>query len=142
MDKKFNNLNKFIIFISLLIFVWLVLDLFVFGGQQLGKQTEVENSQEVVVEDTNTDIFYWGDGCPHCETVKAWMSENNIEEKIEIISKEVYKNQANSVELTARAKSCGLDTQRIGVPFLYTIDGQCIVGSPNIIEYLEANISR
>jgi glutaredoxin len=103
-------------------------------------------SQEIAEEltddakQTNADIFYWGDGCPHCHTVQEWIKENNVEEKIEIISKEVYNNRANSAELTVRAESCGMDTQRIGVPFLYTIDGQCLVGSPNIIDYLAAKI--
>jgi hypothetical protein len=35
-----------------------------------------------------------------------------------------------------------MDTQRIGVPFLYTIDGQCLVGTPKIIEYLSAKIAE
>jgi glutaredoxin len=146
-DKQLSNFNKFIIFISLIIFIWLIFDLFVFGARSLEKEIKMEevqesknnsqeNNEEISVEAASTDIFYWGDGCPHCETVKAWMAENKIEEKIEIVSKEVYKNQANSAELAVRAKSCGMDTQRIGVPFLYTLDGQCLVGSPNIIEYL------
>ena len=145
MNKKLSNLNKIIILISVVIFLWLMLDLFVLNGRPLFKR-EANNGgeevSEVVAEQTDTDIFYWGDGCPHCQDVKDWMKENNIEEKIELVSKEVYNNQANSKELTARAKSCGLDTQRIGVPFLYTMDGDCLVGTPNIIEYLSEKITE
>lgn len=155
MNKILNNLNKIIIAISILIFVWLLLDLFVLDGQQFLKRkadkTNQKSSQTVVedngaaledVETISADIFYWGDGCPHCRTVREWIDENNAEEKIEIISKEVYNNKNNFLELTARAKSCGMDTQRIGVPFLYTVDGDCLIGSPNIIEYLAKKIAE
>jgi glutaredoxin len=148
MNKILNNLNKIIILISVAIFAWIAIDLFVLDGRQLAQEETNNAGQETGevlaenIEQVDSDIFYWGDGCPHCQDVKDWMVENNLEEKMEIVSKEVYNNQANSRELTARAESCGLDTQRIGVPFLYTIDGECLIGSPNIIEYLGNKIAE
>lgn len=148
MNKILNNLNKIIILISVAIFAWIAIDLFVLDGRQLAQEdtngTDQETSEVLAKkgEPVDSDIFYWGDGCPHCQDVKDWMAENNFEEKVEIVSKEVYNNQTNSRELTARAESCGLDTQRIGVPFLYTIDGDCLIGTPNIIDYLSAKIAE
>ena len=145
MDKILKHLNKIIIFLSLAIIIYLLLDLFILNGRPLFKknasQNALENS-ETVTAPVTADIFYWGEGCPHCQDVKDWMAEQKVSEKMEVISKEVYNNQANSQELTARAKSCGLDTQRIGVPFLYTIDGDCIIGTPKIIEYLSEKIAQ
>jgi glutaredoxin len=148
MNKKLSSLNKIIILISVAIFAWLAIDLFVLDGRQLSQPKNDDAGQEtneVLAENgepVDSDIFYWGDGCPHCQDVKDWMAENNFEEKVKIVSKEVYNNQANSEELTARAESCGLDTQRIGVPFLYTTDGNCLIGTPNIIEYFSAKIAE
>ncbi len=145
MNKILKHLDKIVIFLSLAIVIYLLLDLFVLNGRPLFKKDtnpiNTENSA-TVTEPVTADIFYWGEGCPHCQDVKEWMAEQKVSEKIEVISKEVYNNQANSQELTARAKSCGLDTQRIGVPFLYTIDGDCIIGTPKIIEYLSQKIAQ
>ena len=80
-------------------------------------------------------IFFYGNTCPHCADVEAWMKENKIEGKISIIKKEVYDNQQNAQELTQVVESCGLPTDSIGVPFLYTED-KCLIGTPDIIDYL------
>lgn len=64
------------------------------------------------------------------------MQENKIEEKIEVVKKEVYDNRANSLELSQAAESCGLDTSSIGVPFLFTPEGKCLIGTPDIVGYL------
>ena len=145
MNKTNKNLNIIVIIVAVAIIAWVALDLFVLNGQGLSKKADNTEQESVVAqagEPVDNDIFYWGDGCPHCQDVKDWMAEQKVSEKMEVISKEVYNNQANSQELTARAKSCGLDTQRIGVPFLYTIDGDCIIGTPKIIEYLSQKIAQ
>ena len=81
-------------------------------------------------------ILYFGDTCPHCENVEKYIKDNNIDSKLEIKRKEVYRNQANARQMADKAKACGLGTDKIGVPFL-SIDGQCILGDQPIIEYLE-----
>ncbi|QQS44345.1 hypothetical protein IPM65_01970 [Candidatus Roizmanbacteria bacterium] len=81
-------------------------------------------------------IFFYGNTCPHCADVEKWMQENKIEEKIEVVKKEVYDNRANSLELSQAAESCGLDTSSIGVPFLFTPEGKCLIGTPDIVGYL------
>ena len=145
MNKTNKNLNIILIVLALAIITWVALDLFVLNGQGLSKKAD-NAEQELVVEQTgepvDKDIFYWREGCSYCQEVKDWMATNNVEEKIEIVSKDIYSNRNDYDELTARAKSCGMDTQRIGVPFLYTVDGQCLVGAPPIIEYLTAKIAE
>ena len=95
------------------------------------------NKNTITKEDTQgaVPIFFYGNTCPHCAEVETWMKENNIEDKISIVKKEVYDNQQNAAEMTDAAKSCGLPTDTIGVPFLYA-EGKCLIGSPDVIRYL------
>lgn len=88
----------------------------------------------------NTDsgmIFFFGDTCPHCKNVEAYMSETGIENKLKFQKLEVYNNPANAQLLVQTAKKCGLDTTAgVGVPVFY--DGQnCIMGDQPIIDYLK-----
>ena len=142
-------MTKLIVTISLLVTSLVFIVVIVMGSQQgeglpladNGQQTEQEGTE--TVEKVDADIFYWGTTCPYCHDVQDWMEEQGVEEKIEIISKEVYNNRANSLELSARARSCDLDADRgVPVPFLYTIDGDCLIGSLDIIEYLEGRIAE
>ena len=105
--------------------------------------TEVGSSVTPTFVNSQVPIFFYGNACPHCADVEKWMEENGIEEKIEIVKKEVYDNRANSLEMTEVAKSCGLPINSIGVPFLYTHESKCLIGSPDIINYLsdKADIS-
>jgi len=88
------------------------------------------------------NILYYGSTCPHCHETIEWMEKNQVEKKVSIVRKEVYANKQNSRELLMRAKSCGLDTSRIGVPFMYTIGGKCLIGTPNIKAYLTTELDQ
>lgn len=85
-------------------------------------------------------VFYYGVTCPYCEDVEDWMTENGIEEKITIVKKEVYEDRDNAMELTQAAGSCGMDTASVGVPFLHTPQGECFIGSIDIINYLSGQV--
>jgi glutaredoxin len=82
-------------------------------------------------------VFYYGNTCPHCKEVEDWMEENKIEEKLKIVKKEVYDNKANASELFSVAKKCGINSSSIGVPFLYTQEGKCLIGTPDVTNYLK-----
>lgn len=96
----------------------------------------------ILGSNNETNVFYWGTTCPHCHEVIEWMEENNIEQELNITRKEVYENQENAADLSKKAESCGMDTSRIGVPFLYTNNGNCIVGTPDIINYFENQVKQ
>lgn len=98
-----------------------------------GADTSPTTKTEVITDGAIT--FFYGNTCPHCADVEAWMKENKIEEKVSLTKKEVYDNIGNSIELTKIAERCGLPTDSIGVPFLYA-EGKCYVGSPDVITYL------
>ena len=82
-------------------------------------------------------ILFFGDTCPHCKNVEAFISANNIRSKLEFQELEVYNNKTNAALLAQKAKQCGLDTSAgIGVPFFF--DGtQCLQGDQPIIDFLK-----
>ena len=86
-------------------------------------------------------ILYYGQACPHCHVVEDYLSHNNITQKLQLISKEVYNDQANANELMTVAKSCGLSTEDIGVPLLWN-GHQCIIGDQPIIDFLNNKINQ
>jgi glutaredoxin len=81
-------------------------------------------------------VLFYGDGCPHCENVDAFVAENGIETKVPFVKKEVFNNQTNAAEMADFAKQCGLATDSIGVPFLW--DGRnCFTGDIDIINFFK-----
>jgi len=100
------------------------------------------DQSSVVVEDMDVDILYWGTTCPHCHDTINWIEQNKIEDKLKIVRKEVYNNQTNSIELSTKAKSCGLDEANVGVPFMYTNKGDCLIGTPDITDYLDKKVNQ
>jgi len=131
-------MNKQTIVTSILIFVIVgLLSTIVLGSKNKTTPKGIENNTETKSEvaSDGSITFFYGNTCPHCADVEAWMKENNIEEKVPLTKKEVYDNTANSVELTKVAEGCGLPIDSIGVPFLFA-EGKCFVGSPDVIAYL------
>lgn len=82
--------------------------------------------------------YYWGDGCPHCKVVTDFVESWDKKDQVAIDKKEVWNNRANYSAMLERAKSCNLNSNSLGVPFLYTIDGKCLVGDQPIIDFFKA----
>lgn len=91
-------------------------------------------------------VFYWGEGCPHCETVEEWLEVNNQQNTLKINSKEVYKNQNNSKELIDTVNQYCPQLQGesgIGVPTGFDpISQKCFQGSDEIIEFLSDKLTK
>ena len=86
-------------------------------------------------------IFFWGEGCTHCEKVKEYIKEKNLDSKIKISYKEVYNDQNNQKQLVETVKKCPeIDTsQGIGVPLAFdTQNNKCLYGDATIIDWLNA----
>jgi len=78
-------------------------------------------------DEENKVIFYWGVGCPHCENIKEYIKENQIDKKILIEEREVYNDKKNLEMLRMDAQRCGLGSSMIGIPFL-VYKQKCYVG--------------
>lgn len=103
------------------------------------------NSQKTVVQkfpDSEAQlILFWGDGCPHCENVKKYIKDNNLETKVKIAFKEVYLDKNNQKLLETTIQKCPeIDSSRgIGVPLAFdTQNAKCFYGDTPIIEWLKA----
>ena len=87
-------------------------------------------------------ILYYGDGCPHCKVVEDYIAQNNLQTKLDISEKEVWHNQTNLNELTNKARACGLDLNKLGIPMLWDrktdkcYGGQTDKGEGEVIDFL------
>ena len=118
-----------------------LLSVIVLGSKNKNTQLNIVQSNQEgsltpkTTSNNNSIIFFYGNTCPHCKEVEEWIKDNKIEEKIDMIKKEVYDNRENAQELSLVAHNCGLDTNSVGVPFLYS-ENRCFVGTPDIESYL------
>jgi len=100
-------------------------------------QNPVQQANQSPDQDTSGIILFYGDGCPHCAIVEEYISQNGMDAKVNFAKKEVYYNKQNADELVAKAQTCGMPTDSIGVPFLW--DGsKCLVGDQDIIEFFNS----
>ncbi|KKU63741.1 MAG: hypothetical protein UX88_C0023G0018 [Candidatus Woesebacteria bacterium GW2011_GWC2_47_16] len=80
--------------------------------------------------------YYWSTTCPHCAKVQEFIDSWEGTAKISLEKKEI-NSPANSNLLVRRASSCNISVNDVGVPFLFTPEGKCILGDEPIIEYLK-----
>ncbi len=85
-----------------------------------------------------SNILFYGDGCSHCANVEKYITDNNIEGKVEFVRKEVFNNQDNAKILVEKAKFCNIPTDNgVGVPFFWIVESKtCLVGETDIIDFL------
>lgn len=98
-----------------------------------------------VADDQADLILFWGDGCPHCEKVKQYITDNKIDSRIKISFKEVYYNKSNQALLSETVKKCPeINTsQGIGVPLAYDrVNSRCLLGDQPIIDWLGARVLK
>ena len=129
------------IFISIALVVFAITLMGIVGIESKRQQTTQENFDTNGQVVDNEIVYYYGITCPHCDDVKDFIDSEDIENKIPLVSKEVYENRLNSQELISKAEICGLNTSNIGVPFLYS-DGKCYSGSPDVISELQRQVNE
>lgn len=120
MDKKYG--------ISLALGLAVVIGGLVWWGLQ-------EESAKEVLDQTITTYFY-GEECPHCKDVRKFLDENKVEERFSFVKREVWHNRTNAALMQEAANVCVLKAQEVAVPFLFS-DGQCLVGTPKVIEFFK-----
>lgn len=88
---------------------------------------------------TDGIVLFYGDGCPHCALVDAFIKDNNVEQKVPFVRKEVFNNKRNAREMAAFSKKCGLATEGMGVPFLWT-GTTCVTGDKDIMAFFQSKV--
>ncbi len=88
-------------------------------------------------------ILFFHDECPYCAQVDAYLKSNNAAQKVEFVKLNVLENEYNRNELADKAQVCGLDIDKIGVPFLW--DGpekKCVIGYVDIINFFRQKLKK
>jgi glutaredoxin len=108
--------------------------------------SEKDTYKDSPVYDNPDLVFYWGNGCPHCENVEKWLNENNKDKKIKVNYKEVYYNKDNQTALYNTAKQyCPeiIENGSIGVPTGFDpVTKKCIQGDTPIIDFLTSKLAK
>lgn len=87
--------------------------------------------------------FFWGNGCPHCETVKKYVSDNKVDQVLNINSLEVYYNKKNQQLLLDAFNKCPEVTDKTNIVVPVGIaNGQCLIGDQPIIDWIKAQIEN
>lgn len=129
-----KNLSSIIIAVVLIAFGGLLI-----VGFNNGTLAQIWASLNKPKIGTSEIILFYGDGCPHCEIVEDFIKQNKVEEKVKFTRLEVFNNKDNAKILADRAKSCGLNTDQIGVPFLWNGE-TCIIGDQDAIKFFQEKI--
>lgn len=86
--------------------------------------------------DPSRTIYFYGEGCPHCERVNEFLEANKVAEKTTFEKLEVWRDRANARLLDKAATACGLASSEVGVPFVYA-EGRCLVGEPDVTRFFK-----
>lgn len=81
-------------------------------------------------------VYYFGKECPHCINVQKFIDDNKISEKVLFTKKEVWHNAENAKDLDLKVEKCGLEKEKVGVPFLYA-NGKCFVGELEVRNFFK-----
>jgi len=120
---------KKIFYLVLLVIIAVVIYKLFFNTKQVNSGVSVSQADL---------ILFWGQGCPHCEKVMKYITDNNLENKVKIAFQEVYNDSANQQLLTETVKKCPeIDTsQGMGVPLAFDQKSQkCLYGDQPIIDW-------
>jgi len=91
-------------------------------------------------QDTSKPILFYSDSCPHCKIVEQFMTDNKVQDKIDLDNKEVSKDKVAAQELVDKAKGCQLEYNSIGVPLLW-VNNKCLIGDQDIIDFFKTELN-
>ncbi|OGI34480.1 MAG: hypothetical protein A2259_01030 [Candidatus Moranbacteria bacterium RIFOXYA2_FULL_43_15] len=103
--------------------------------------SQVEGESVEAVRDDSKIIFFYGQECPHCKIVEDYFRKNGVSEKIEFSQREVYHSKPNANFMLEKARACGLDEKKLGVPLLWT-EEKCYIGDKEIVSYFEEQLKK
>ena len=86
-------------------------------------------------------LFYQAD-CRYCTQVDTFIANHQLQKVFPVTNIDVAAG-ANKSILNDKAQTCGLDLQKIGVPFLWDDkDQKCFLGYSDIIAFLQNKVPK
>jgi len=82
-------------------------------------------------------MLFVGDGCPHCENVEEYFSENKVQEKFDIKTFEIFNHPENQIIYEQETRKVGYNGG--GVPVL-VVENKYIAGDVPIINYYDEKL--
>lgn len=107
----------------------------IFGGLYMLAQKNT--AKDIDLGSTTSYEYYWGSGCKYCAKVAEFMANWKPKTGVDLQKYEVWNDQTNYLRMQKRAESCKIPQNQLGVPLLYTPEGQCLIGDQPIIEVLQ-----
>jgi len=90
-------------------------------------------------------VLFWSSGCSHCQNVEEWLQENNSNENLKIMSKQIDNSDENHQEMIDLVKeNCPelLESGSVGIPVAFDpVNKKCIQGDTPIIHFLSAKLA-
>jgi hypothetical protein len=116
--------------------IFIIIGVVAIAGLFWAWQLGVFSNSAVPVSIPDGIILFYGEDCPHCKIVDDFVSENKIEEKVQFSHLEVWYSKDNQNILTQVVQKCNIQTNQVGVPFLY--DGEnCYIGDVDVINFFK-----
>ena len=93
-------------------------------------------SPPVQAEIPKGNIYFYSSTCPHCQTVRDYITSNNIQQRLFFLELEISKDTHNADILRAVGSRCLINENNLSVPLFWN-GNQCYVGSDNVINYFQ-----
>lgn len=87
----------------------------------------------------NVTTYFYGQECPHCQKVSAFIDENKVAEKFSFEKREVWHDTSNASLMRTAAKICSLSSDQVAVPFIFS-EGKCIIGETQAIDFFKQKV--
>lgn len=116
---------------------------FLFFGFQTGFFAKIFSGPVKPVAIPEGTILFYGEGCSHCKIVDDFISQNKVEDKVKFTRLEVWYNKNNQTILGEVILKCGINSNQVGVPFLYDPSagsgqaGKCFEGQDDVINFFK-----
>lgn len=100
------------------------------------KNSQPKDEEEVAAPTTNQ--YFWSKTCPHCANVAEFIDGWDKKDNFLMEKYEINESSENRLKFYNMGMFCKISKSELGVPFLVTPDGKCLVGDQPIIEYLKS----
>jgi len=88
-------------------------------------------------------LYFYGATCPHCQELNRKLEESGILPKLSLEKREVYYNKENNKLFLKTAKNNGIDTKKVGVPFILEKEtGKYTIGADQWFEMLSNSLKK
>ncbi len=115
-------MNKKYLYVGIGVLVLIVAGFLIFpqGDENITGEVISDNPNLIGNSDKVTIYFFWGDGCPHCETEKPFLEEwqEKYGEDIEVKMFETWKNPENVPLFQEVANAYGIQARGVPTTFI------------------------